>query len=151
MPSSPNRHLRQDRDKCACGNRHIIGKCERAHRETGHRDREEAGSKSASRTYLERKENHNEPELKSSNHWVPRSKLSTLYIFSIPSFVQPSSLITTSTSWRRDSVYSGLERRRLWFSDRTSENSQGQQLKSGRKLKYVHPEQEEGARRNAIG
>jgi hypothetical protein len=55
---------------------------------------------------------YNERELKPSNRWVSRSKLSILYILSIPDFVQPSSLITASTSWRRDSIYSGLERRR---------------------------------------
>ncbi len=54
----------------------------------------------------------NERVAKPSNRWVSRSKLSILYILSIPAFVQPSSLITASTSWRRDSIYSGLERRR---------------------------------------
>jgi len=55
---------------------------------------------------------YNEREVKPSNGWVSRRKQSTLCILSIPAFVQPSSLITASTNWRRDSIYSGLERRR---------------------------------------
>lgn len=47
-----------------------------------------------------------------SSRWVSLRKLSILYILSIPAFVQPSSLTTESTSSRRGSRYSGLERRR---------------------------------------
>src|SRR6266404_5202727 len=54
----------------------------------------------------------NEPKEMPSSRWVSRRKLSILCILSIPSFVQPSSLITASTSCRRGSIYSGWERRR---------------------------------------
>ena len=55
---------------------------------------------------------YGEREAEPSTRWVSRSKLSILYILSVPAFVQPSSLITASTSCRRGSKYSGLERRR---------------------------------------
>ena len=55
---------------------------------------------------------YGEREAEPSTRWVSRSKLSILYILSIPAFVQPSSLITASTSCRTGSKYSGLERRR---------------------------------------
>src|SRR6266403_4406046 len=54
----------------------------------------------------------NEPGKMPSNRCVSWKKLSILCILSIPAFVQPSSLITASTSWRRGSMYSGWERRR---------------------------------------
>src|SRR6266403_128095 len=54
----------------------------------------------------------NEPTMMPSSRWVSRTKLSTLCILSIPSFVQPSSLITASTSCRSGSIYSGWARRR---------------------------------------
>src|SRR6266436_1836579 len=54
----------------------------------------------------------NEPKVMPSNRWVSRRKLSILCIVSIPTFVQPSSLITASTSCRRGSIYSGWERSR---------------------------------------
>src|SRR6266436_1020275 len=54
----------------------------------------------------------NEPKMMPPSRWVSRTKLSTLCILSIPSFVQPSSLITASTSCRRGSIYSGWARRR---------------------------------------
>src|SRR6266404_8699324 len=54
----------------------------------------------------------NEPNIMPSNRCVSRRKLSILCILSIPSFVQPSSLITASTSCRRGSIYSGWARRR---------------------------------------
>src|SRR6266436_8449421 len=47
-----------------------------------------------------------------SSRCVSRRKLSIWYILSIPAFVQPSSLVTVSTSLRRGSIYSGLERSR---------------------------------------
>src|SRR6266446_10736431 len=54
----------------------------------------------------------NEPKVMPSSRWVSRMKLSILCILSIPSFVQPSSLTTASTSCRRGSIYSGWARRR---------------------------------------
>src|SRR6266403_1128728 len=54
----------------------------------------------------------NERKAMPPNRWVSRRKLSILCILSIPAFVQPSSLITASTSCRSGSIYSGWERRR---------------------------------------
>src|SRR6266478_339139 len=54
----------------------------------------------------------NEPTVMPPSRWVSRRKLSILCILSIPTFVQPSSPITASTSRRRGSIYSGWERRR---------------------------------------
>lgn len=42
---------RRDGDDRARGNSHAVGKCERAHHETGHGDWEEAESGSVSRTW----------------------------------------------------------------------------------------------------
>src|SRR6266702_1441501 len=47
-----------------------------------------------------------------STRWDSRKKLSILCILCIPALVQPSSATAVSTSWRRGSIYSGLERRR---------------------------------------
>src|SRR6266702_7662015 len=49
---------------------------------------------------------------KPSTRWDSRKKLSILCILSIPALVQPSSATAVSTSWRRGSIYSGLDRRR---------------------------------------
>src|SRR6266404_4834621 len=54
----------------------------------------------------------NERKVMPSSRWVSQRKLSILCILSIPAFVQPSSLITASTSCRRGSIYSGWARRR---------------------------------------
>lgn len=54
----------------------------------------------------------NERRPRPSSRWVSLRKLSILYILSIPAFVQPSSLITASTSWRSGSIFSGWARRR---------------------------------------
>ena len=60
---------------------------------------------------LPRRESNERP-MKVLSRRLSRRKLSILYILSIPAFVQPSSLITASTSSRRGLRYSGLERRR---------------------------------------
>src|SRR6266576_199922 len=102
---------RRDGDGRARGNRHTVGKCERAQRETAHGDWEETESGSVSRTWGA-EEGPNELAPIPSSRWVSRRKLSILYILSIPAFVKPSSLITASTSSRRGSRYSGWARRR---------------------------------------
>src|SRR6266576_1279025 len=102
---------RRDGDGRARGNRHTVGKCERAQRETAHGDWEETESGSVSRTWGA-EEGPNELAPIPSSRWVSRRKLSILYILSIPAFIQPSSLITASTSSRRGSRYSGWARRR---------------------------------------
>jgi hypothetical protein len=96
--------------KCACGNSHTIGKCERAQRQTVKRNYDEAGGKSVVFGILGKE--FNERRVKLSTRWASRMKLSILCILSIPAFVQPSSVITASTSWRRGSIYSGFARRR---------------------------------------
>jgi hypothetical protein len=58
-----------------------------------------------------RESESNERVMKLLSRRLSRRKLSTLCILSIPAFVQPSSLITASTSSRRGLRYSGLSRR----------------------------------------
>ena len=101
----------RDGDKCACGNSHTIGKCERAQRETVNCNWEKAGRKSGSEPWVMGRESNVRRE-KPSTRWDSRRKLSTLCILSIPAFVQPSSVITASTSSRRGPIYSGFARRR---------------------------------------
>ena len=91
-----------DGDKCACGNSHTVGNFERANRETGHGDWKEGGeNQRLVLGILEKK--YGRREARPSARWVSQIKLSILYILSIPA--KPSSLITASTSWRRDSIY----------------------------------------------
>ena len=96
-------------DKCVCGNSYTIGKCEWAQHKTNQGNWKEARLTSA---FLTRDREYNERRPRPSTRWVSLSKLSILCILSIPAFVQPSSLITASTSSRRGSRYSGLARRR---------------------------------------
>jgi hypothetical protein len=100
----------RDRDECACGNSHAIGKCERAQCKTAHSHWRDGVCTSAFRIGTQRE--FNKQRAKPSARWVSRRKLSILCILSIPAFVQPSSLITASTSSRRGSIYSGFARRR---------------------------------------
>ena len=95
--------------ECACRNSHTIGKCEWAQHKTNQGDWEEARLTSAVCT---RDREYNERRPRPSTRWVSLRKLSILCILSTPAFVQPSSLITASTSSRRGSRYSGLARRR---------------------------------------
>ena len=62
--------------------------------------------------FFTRDREYNKRRPRPSTRWVSLRKLSILCILSIPAFVQPSSLITASTSSRRGSRYSGLARRR---------------------------------------
>src|SRR6266850_1494938 len=99
-------------DKCACGNSYAIGKCEWAQSETAH-DNCGKVRRAHQRFVLGPLEKEsNERRVKPSTRWLSRKKLSILCILSIAAFVQPSSATTASTSWRRGSIYSGLERRR---------------------------------------
>ncbi len=98
-------------DECTCGNSHTIGKCERAQRKTSHGDCGEAHLRQHSLLGMLRKED-NKLRPRPSMRWASRKKLSILCILSIPAFVQPSSLITASTSWRSGSICSGWARRR---------------------------------------
>ena len=98
-------------DKCARGNRHTVGKRERAQRKAAHGHWKDVAHTSAFRFRMLKTVN-NEQRPKPSTRWLSRRKLSTLCILSIPAFVQPSSAITVSISWRRGSIYSGLARRR---------------------------------------
>ena len=97
-------------DMCASGNSDTIGKCERAQREADPSHWKDGTRTSAFRVML--KKESNKQRAGSSSRWDSRRKLSILCILSIPAFVQPSSLITASTSWRRGSIYSGFARRR---------------------------------------
>jgi hypothetical protein len=96
-------------DKCACGNSHTVGKCEWAQHKTSQGDWKEARLTLA---FFTREREYNGRRLIPSTRWVSLRKLSILYILSTPAFVQPSSLITASTSSRRGPIYSGLARRR---------------------------------------
>ena len=87
----------RDGDKCACRNSHTIGKGEWAQRDTCQSNWGEAGSKLRSHTGDPGKE-FNERRADPSTRWVSRMKLSILCILSIPAFVQPSPVITASTS-----------------------------------------------------
>ena len=98
-------------DKCACGNSHTVGKCERAQRKAGRGHWKDVAHTSEFRSRMVKTIN-NEQRPKPSMRWLSRRKLSTLCILSIPAFVQPSSAIAVSISWRRGSTYSGLARRR---------------------------------------
>ena len=100
----------RDGDKCACGNSHTIGKCERAQCKTDHSHLKEHAHQHFVLGMLKKESNEQRP--RPSSRWVSRRKLSILCILSIPAFVQPSSAITASISLRRGSVYSGFARRR---------------------------------------
>src|SRR6266566_3210484 len=95
----------RDGDDSARGNRHTVGKCERAQHETDRGNWEEAESGSVSRNSRGRS---NERMEKPLSRWLSRRKLSILYILSTPAFVQPSSSIAATASSRRGSRYSGL-------------------------------------------
>ena len=101
----------RDGNECACGNRHTIGKCKRAHCKAAQGHWENVAHISAFRSWMLKKES-NEQMPRPSSRWDSRRKLSILCILSMPAFVQPSSAITASTSWRRGSTYSGCARRR---------------------------------------
>src|SRR6266852_9949581 len=60
----------------------------------------------------DRDREYNELRFRPSTRWVSLRKLSILCILSTPAFVQPSALITASTSWRSGSIFSGWARRR---------------------------------------
>ena len=96
-------------DDCACGNSHTIGKCKWAQHKTIQGDWEEACLTSA---FFTRNREYNKRMARPSIRWVSLRRLSILCILSIPAFVQPSSLITASTSRRSGSIYSGWARRR---------------------------------------
>ncbi len=97
-------------DKCACGNSHTVGKCQRAQRETGHDHWGKVHAYQRSVLALLGKES-DEWMVRPSICWVSLKKLSILCILSIPAFVQPSSATTASTSRRRGSIYPGFARR----------------------------------------
>ena len=99
-------------DKCACGNSHAIGKCEWAQSETAHDNCGKVGRAHQWFVLGLLGKESNERRVRPSTRWVSRKKLSILCILSIAAFVQPSCATTASTSWRRGSIYSGLERRR---------------------------------------
>jgi hypothetical protein len=101
----------RDGNECACGNRHTIGKCERAQCKAAQGHWENVAHTSVFRSWTLKKES-NEQRPRPSSRWDSRRKLSILCILSIPAFVQPSSATTASTSWRRGSTYSGCARRR---------------------------------------
>ena len=100
-----------NRDVCARGNPHTVGKCERAQCKAGHHWENES-RRLTFELGMPKEKNLDEQRPKTSSRWVSRRKLSILCILSIPAFVHPSSVITASTSWRRGSVYSGFARRR---------------------------------------
>ena len=97
-------------DKCAWGNGHAIGKCERAPYKTGYRHWKDRPHMMAHQNFVLQmlKKESDEQMPRPSIRWVSRRKLSILCILSIPAFVQPSSEITVSTSRRRGSRYSGF-------------------------------------------
>jgi len=92
---------RRNGDFCACWNSHAVGKCEWAQHETAQGPWEGAKGESVPHQCLTPRVHRKEPnerKVTPSNRWVSRRKLSILCILSIPAFVQPSSLITASTS-----------------------------------------------------
>ncbi len=88
---------RRNGDFGACRNGHAVGKGERAQRKTAQGPWENVEGESVPHTWGAGKE-LNERKTMPSSRWVSRRKLSILCILSIPAFVQPSSLITASTS-----------------------------------------------------
>ena len=96
-------------DNCARRNCHAVGKCERGQCKMNC-DHWKDGCAHQKSVFGAQKKEFNEQEDRPSSRWDSRRKLSILCILSIPAFVhvQPSSVITVSTSSRRGLIYSGF-------------------------------------------